>query len=206
MTAPDQILDRFYVINMAFLSLRSRHLLCETSLASRSEERSLYLQANTCYNKHLLQFLDPPYYYTYQYFTYVSLYHYVIYLQVHLLTMAAIITTMTTMRMIHICIRITEKKRKWYPSTKPLTVQGIKRLGKKSTKEHATQELLVILTHLGISCGSTRFWNNKLFRASSLWSLTWSPLCSKKTFFSLFPFSPKNSDDQGCALAIPGGH
>ena len=120
--------------------------------------------------------------------------------------MAAIITTMTTMRMIHICIRITEKKRKWYPSTKPLTVQGIKRLGKKSTKEHATQELLVILTHLGISCGSTRFWNNKLFRASSLWSLTWSPLCSKKTFFSLFPFSPKNSDDQGCALAIPGGH
>ena len=112
MTAPDQILDRFYVINMAFLSLRSRHLLCETSLASRSEERSLYLQANTCYNKHLLQFLDPPYYYTYQYFTYVSLYHYVIYLQVHLLTMAAIITTMTTMRMIHICIRRTEKKKK----------------------------------------------------------------------------------------------
>ena len=78
-TAPDQILDRFYVINMAFLSLRKRHLLCETSLASRSEERSLYLQASSCYNKHLFQFLDPPYYYSYQYFTYVSLYHYVIY-------------------------------------------------------------------------------------------------------------------------------
>ena len=39
MRAPDQILDGFYVINMAFLSLRSRHLLHKTSLASRSEVR-----------------------------------------------------------------------------------------------------------------------------------------------------------------------
>ena len=62
MRAPDQILDGFYVINMAFLSLRSRRLLCETSLASRSEKRWLYLQASTCYNKHLFQSLDPLYY------------------------------------------------------------------------------------------------------------------------------------------------
>ena len=27
----------------------------------------------------------------------------------------------------------------------------------------------------------------------------------KENFFSLFPFSPKKFDDQGCALAIPGG-
>ena len=78
------------------------------------------------------------------------------YLQVHLLTMAAIITTMTTMRMIHICINRTEKKRKLYPSTKPLTVPRIKTLGKKSTREHATEEVLVILPHLEISCGGTR--------------------------------------------------
>ena len=58
--APDQILHRFYVINMAFLSLRRRHLSHETSLSSRSEERSLY--SSTCYNKHLFQFLDLPYY------------------------------------------------------------------------------------------------------------------------------------------------
>ena len=50
MRVPDQILDRFYVINMAFLSSRSRHVSYETSLMSRSEERSLYLQATTCYN------------------------------------------------------------------------------------------------------------------------------------------------------------
>ena len=61
------------------------------------------------------------------------------------------------------------------------------------------------MPHLEISCGRTRFWNNKLFRASTLWSLTRSPLCSKKTFFTPFPFSPKTFDDQGCDLAIPGG-
>ena len=60
--APDQILDRFYVISMVFLSLRRRHLSRETSLMSRSEERWLYLQASVCYNKHLFQFLDLPYY------------------------------------------------------------------------------------------------------------------------------------------------
>ena len=138
MRAPEQILDRFYVINMAFLSLRSRHLLCETSLASRSEERWLYSKASSCYNKHLFQFPDPAYYHSYQYFTYVSLYPHEIYLHVHLLTMAAITTIMTTMRMIRICINRTEKKRKLYPSTKPLTVPRIKTLGKKSTREHAT--------------------------------------------------------------------
>ena len=62
MIAPDQILDRFYVISMAFLSLRRRHPSHETSLSSRSEERLLYSQASTCYNKHLFQFLDLPYY------------------------------------------------------------------------------------------------------------------------------------------------
>ena len=36
--------------------------------------------------------------------------NFTVYLHVHLLTMAAIITTMTTMRMIHICIKRTEKK------------------------------------------------------------------------------------------------
>ena len=36
--------------------------------------------------------------------------NFTVYLQVHLLTMAAIITIMTTMRMIHICIKRTEKK------------------------------------------------------------------------------------------------
>ena len=64
--------------------------------------------------------------------------NFTVYLHVHLLTMAAIITTMTTMRMIHICINRTEKKRKLYPTTKPLTVPRIKTLGKKSKKEHAT--------------------------------------------------------------------
>ena len=50
--------------------------------------------------------------------------------------MAAIITIMTTMRMIHICIKRTEKKkRKLYPTTKPLTVLRTKTLGKKSTRE-----------------------------------------------------------------------
>ena len=66
MRAPVQILDRCYVINMVFLSLRRRHLSHETSLASRSEERWLYSQASSCYNKHLFQFLDTSYYYSYQ--------------------------------------------------------------------------------------------------------------------------------------------
>ena len=83
--------------------------------------------------------------------------------------MAAIITIMTTMRMIRICINRTEKKRKLYPSTKPLTVPRIKTLGKKSTREHATYEVLVILPHLEISCRGTIFLNTgkKLFRAST---------------------------------------
>ena len=50
MRAPDQILDRFYVISMVFLSLTRRHLSCEVSIASRSEERCLYPQASSCYN------------------------------------------------------------------------------------------------------------------------------------------------------------
>ena len=44
--APDQILDRFYVISMEFLSLRRRHLSFEMSLAARSKDRWLYSQAS----------------------------------------------------------------------------------------------------------------------------------------------------------------
>ena len=44
--APDQILDRFYVINMAFLSLMRRRLSRETYQAAKSKEGRLYSQAS----------------------------------------------------------------------------------------------------------------------------------------------------------------
>ena len=43
--APDQVLDRFYIISMAFLSLTRRLLSRQTYQAARSKERWLYSQA-----------------------------------------------------------------------------------------------------------------------------------------------------------------
>ena len=45
--------DRFYAIGMVLLSLRLRCLFNETSLAPRSEQKQLYLQATLCLQLYL---------------------------------------------------------------------------------------------------------------------------------------------------------